>query len=185
MVRKMAIIIALSLLAAMSVNAGEKYEALFANCYEVTETDYIKVAATQYKDGYAVAEVQGVVNGDGFYCIGNSIKSIKIKKSAKKGSAKIKTGQLDCLEGSPPKTVTVECNADNLEIIDDSSKTEAAYDRDGNLLIGKYTYKKRSAECTIEADGLIYDDEIEHGFIEVREIKGGSDDDDDDDDDDD
>lgn len=144
---------------------SSKAESIFGGFYNYDTGDYIHVAGTsdhRFPDRSSVF-LNGFMGGQYFYCYEGGAKIenlLDVSPNTSQGNLQMDTALLSCYEGTPPKTITLNCLADG--------QYSDSYVSNGSSMYYGTTYKyhaktnDKSAQCAIVIDGIdfVYSDSL-------------------------
>jgi hypothetical protein len=168
MIKKLALVfVAVSLMAAPAVLADDVLHTYVVHAYAETSLgDHIEASAD---DSVGWVSVSGQVNGSFFICFADGIFGlVDVIASAKRGTLdEVDTGDLQCFGGTPPDLISAECIA-NGQFSDHQTGNGTRKYGDGTTDIWHDNLKAESADCTITADSVLFDQENYDGYLEHR-----------------
>jgi hypothetical protein len=132
---------------------------------ETSEGDFIEASAD---DSVGWVWVLGQVNGSFFICFADGIfVEVDVIASAKRGTLEVDTGDLECWDDTPPELISAECIA-NGQFSEHQTGNGTRKYGDGTTEIWHDNLKAESADCTITADSVLFDQKNSDGYLEHR-----------------
>jgi hypothetical protein len=167
MERKLLIIMIITLMVSVTGQAREVNQNFSetVSAYGEANGNSINIFVIVHSDGYSYVMVNGYQEGYSFRCSGSSIEDpVNVNRAANQGTAKIDTSELTC-SGLPPALVSAECFANGRYSDQGVSNVKKRYGWNGITYKMHENFMSNSANCTIKADNVLYDNNNDNGRL--------------------